>query len=303
MSSCILLYVGVLTFQDGSISLAFICIYNYTLFGHLPCPIGKVTSYDHTPSHNRVHAGSECWALFSLIGKALWWTRVAEAGRKLSSCYSPQKQRSVCRCTLKPNWITPVKNEFNLSGLCMFHHGLWMFAATSCPNLDSVCICWKRATETIIPQRERRCENMIEDACLLTARKQLCSSRAQGSENKCQQKGNSKCNKIWILSLCQLGQLGCSRSFKIFKVYYFMLFLHSLPLCQENAEICSNSVYSSAASACTMTYNDTTWDDKTILRSSTIGSNCLVQQCPFVSRTAWRCMTISWVRKPGGQVY
>ena len=80
------------------------------LFDHLPCPIGKVTSCDHTPSHNRVHAGSECWALFSLIGKALWWTRVAEAGRKLSSCYSPQKQRSVCRCTLKPNWIAPVKN-------------------------------------------------------------------------------------------------------------------------------------------------------------------------------------------------
>jgi hypothetical protein len=52
-----------------------------------------------------------------------------------------------------------------------------------------------------------------------------------------------------------------------------------------------------------MTYNDTTSHDKTILRSSTIGSNCLVQQCPFVSRTAWRCMTISWVRKPGGQVY
>lgn len=74
----------------------------------------------------------------------------------------------------------------------MFHHGLWMFAATSCPNLDSACICWKRASETIIPQRERRCENMIEDACLLNARKQLCSSRAQGSENKCQQKGNNK---------------------------------------------------------------------------------------------------------------
>lgn len=74
-------------------------------------------------------------------------------------------------------------------------------------------------------------------------------------------------------------------------------------LCQENVEICSNAVYSSAASACTMTYNDTTSHDKTILRSSTIGSNCLVQQCPFVSRTAWRCMTISWVRKPGGQVY
>jgi len=42
-------------------------------------------------------------------------------------------------------------------------------------------------------------------------------------------KGTTSDNKIWILSLCQLGQLGCSRSFKIFKVYYFMLFLHSLP--------------------------------------------------------------------------
>ena len=170
--------------------------------------------YDHTPSHDSVYAGNECWALFSLIGQALQSTRVAEASRKLSSCYSPQKQRSVCRCTLLGqtgrNLIQPLR-AVNVSswfvGFC--GHKLPKFGFDVFAESVQVKRSFHKGSEDV----------RIWWLKMRVFWVQQSSFAAQGLKDpkiNASRKGTTRYNKweweqIWILSLCQLGQLGCSR--------------------------------------------------------------------------------------------
>ena len=162
--------------------------------------------------------------------------------------------------------------------------GCLLFTATSCPNLNAACLLkackWSDHSTKggKISEYDWRC---VSSECKKAA---------------LQLKG-SRIRKQMPAEREQQDMDPVSRPAWMFKVYKFMLF-HAISfytLSDRKTLRSKATLFAQAQSQLALWHN--------ILRSSTIGSNCLVQQCLFVSRTAWRCMTISWVRKPvGGQV-